>query len=195
MKKMKQAASTVKTTATTIAKVPQTIGHAMLKKKDKQWWDDDWSEATAEDNELHKKICSNVIDDQHARSTVDESRDECLREITDHLKLFLFQKSDANPAANERYEYEEWIMALHPDNVHPIGSGRALIDYRFYIADSHHRQLWNEYMVKMECKESIVKAESRSNVVKSFSLIDTLLEEPEELCSTITESFCYGREN
>lgn len=202
---MKQMKTKAKATITRIVKVPQKIGHSVLtvqdklkkkrgEKKDEEypdWYYAERDEATYKSKISHAKVCSDIIEDQHARSSVTESRDECIREITDHLKLFLFEKSNSN---SERYEYEEWIMALHPENVDFIGSGRSLIDHRFYMKDSHHRELWNECMIKMNCKESIVPEESRSNKNKSRTLVDVLVEEPEELFSAIDQTCCFTRE-
>ena len=59
----------------------------------------------------------------------------------EHLEEFL--------RGNPRASYESWIAALHPDNV---VEGRSLegvsgsteIDHRFFVAESDHRNLWNE---------------------------------------------------
>uniref|UniRef100_A0A7S4AWQ9 Uncharacterized protein n=1 Tax=Pseudo-nitzschia australis TaxID=44445 RepID=A0A7S4AWQ9_9STRA len=194
---MKQIKSTAKTTITRIAKVPQTIGHSILsvpdtllnKHRQGETHNEERDEVTDESKNLHGKLCSDIIDDQIARSTVTESLDECMREITDHLNLFLFEKSNTS---SERYQYEEWILALHPENVHYIGSGRSLIDHRFYMKDSHHRQLWNDFMIKMECTESVVPEESREINNRNRSLVNILMEQPEELCCAMSDSCCFS---
>eukprot|EP00536_Pseudo-nitzschia_multiseries_P001045 jgi/Psemu1/180059/e_gw1.13.84.1 len=198
---MKKTASGEKKIMRGIIKVPQKIGRSILSLPDKVFkkprqsreLDEERDEATDPSNELHGKICSEIIEEQLARYTVAESREECMREITDHLKLYLFEKSGMNSDA--RYQYEEWILALHPENVHYIGSGRSLIDHRFYMRNSHHRQLWNEYMMKMDCKESIVAEESRSNDNSNRSLMDVLMKEQEELCSVLSDSCCISRKS
>ena len=196
---MKQITSTAKTTISSISKVPQTIGHSILsvpdtllnKHRQGETHNEERDEITDASKNLHGKLCSDIIDDQIARSTVTESLDECMREITHHLNLYLFEKSGTR---SERYQYEEWILVLHPENVHYIGSGRSLIDHRFYMKDSHHRQLWNDFMVKMECKESIVPEESRAMNNRNRSLVNFLMEEPEELCRAISDSCCFSQQ-
>lgn len=251
---MERVASKAKSTVKRIAKVPQTIGHSILsvpdtifnnKQKRQQKRQQDQQDQQQqqqqvhhlnndeERDELHGVICSNIIDDQMGRVAVRESQEECMREISDHLKLHLFTNTNnsdtINNTSSSYYEYEEWIAALHPDNVqvqvqvqhHNItttsdttvvaGGARAttttpIIDHRFYMKDCHHRQLWNEFMLKLECRESMVVAERsnassnidpttgtiRKNGYRNRTLVDTLTEEeePNEFL-TIGESCCF----
>jgi len=63
--------------------------------------------------------------------------------------------------------YEGWITLLHPDNVKKNNEGGGkIIDHRFYMKDSDHRQLWNECMEKLECRESTVEARSIEPIYK-----------------------------
>mmetsp|Transcript_21163 Transcript_21163/g.58851 ORF Transcript_21163/g.58851 Transcript_21163/m.58851 type:complete len:202 (-) Transcript_21163:430-1035(-) len=199
MHNMKKEASRDMKLIKGITEVPQKIGQSVLSvpdlvfKKQHQGREDneERDEVTDDSKELHGQVCSEIIEEQIARYSVAESMDECMREITNHLKLYLFEKSGMN--SDVRYQYEEWILALHPENVHYIGSGRSLIDHRFYMRDSHHRKLWNEYMIKIDCEESIVKEESRSNNNSNRSLVNILMEEPVELCRVLSDSCCLSQ--
>eukprot|EP00977_Amphora_coffeiformis_P030398 scaffold46716_cov99-Amphora_coffeaeformis.AAC.1 len=58
--------------------------------------------------------------------------------MEDHLSTFLF----LNPQAT----YDQWIQELHPENAR---DGNLLpdfkdVDFRFYVADSDHRLMWNQ---------------------------------------------------
>ena len=70
------------------------------------------------------------------------------RHLEDFIRL--------NPSAS----YEEWIGALHPENVHDKNSG--VIDHRFYVRDSDHRLLWNELL---DGDRNYVDARSRFNTL------------------------------
>ena len=63
-----------------------------------------------------------------------------------HLEEFLITHPEST--------YEQWIAALHPENVE---EGSAMIDHRFYVEDSDHRILWNE---KIEGEREFVPARS-----------------------------------
>lgn len=184
----------VKSIATSKAKhivnVPQRIGHSILqapgkifKKRHEGEEKEDRDEAV---QDIHQRICSTIIDDQNGRIAVRESHEQCMREITEHLNLYIFNLPDSV----ERYDYAAWIESLHPDNVNYLRSGRSIIDHRFYMKDSHHRNLWNEYMIKLDSRDSIVMAESRE--MKKYHQNDTLMESfskwPDELCGTIGDS-------
>jgi len=198
-----------RSTAKRVAKFPQTIGHSILaapnrmfnkQQKDQEREQRDELHSTVCSNiiedqndhitrkeEFHSHVCSNIIEDQHGRIAVRESQEQCMREITEHLKLHIFTMTDSDPQSVPRYEYKDWIEALHPDNVNYLRSGRSIIDHRFYIKDSHHRILWNEYMIKLDCRDAIVMEESRDpNLDKS--LVDTLVEETNKCCGTMSNS-------
>ena len=64
-----------------------------------------------------------------------KASEQCLQAVRDHHQHFLEDHSDAS--------YEEWIQELHPDNT-TFFSKRVVVDHRFYLSDSEHRQLWNE---------------------------------------------------
>jgi hypothetical protein len=81
----------------------------------------------------------------------------CLRNIIEHLFDFL-----QNEQENELTQtYEDWIKALHPENVHihkheQDNSVEITVDHRFYIQDSEHRMVWNEQMGKRDRRDLMV---------------------------------------
>jgi len=179
-----------KSAAKRIVNVPQTIGQSLLSAPGRIFNNKrehpEKEQRDEETSEIHEKICSNIIEEQNGRIAVRESQEECMREITEHLKMYIFTITDSSPHSAERYEYKDWIEALHPDNVNYLRSGRSIIDHRFYIKDSHHRKLWNEYMIKLDCRDSIVMEESRDmSKFTDKSLVDTLVERANEGCGTI----------
>lgn len=169
-----------------IVNVPQRIGQSILQgpgnifKKRQQAEEKEDRDETI--HNIHDRICTTIIDDQAVR----ESQEQCMREITEHLNQYIFNLPDTV----ERYDYNHWIESLHPENVDYLGSGRSLIDHRFYMKDSHHRNLWNEYMIKLDSPDSIVMAESREmkNYYQNETLMDSFSKWPDELCGTIGES-------
>lgn len=187
---MEHLKSRAKSSAKRIVNVPQTIGQSILSapnkifnKKRREQQNEQRDEATTE---LHGKICSDIINDQNGRIAVRESQEECMREIIEHLNLFIFTVTDSSPHSVARYDYKDWIEALHPDNVNYIGSGRSIIDHRFYMKDSHHRILWNEYMIKLGCRDSIVIEESRDLAhTANHSLVDSLVTNTDTCFSTM----------
>mmetsp|Transcript_29309 Transcript_29309/g.62819 ORF Transcript_29309/g.62819 Transcript_29309/m.62819 type:complete len:202 (-) Transcript_29309:108-713(-) len=193
MRNIKSVTGRVESTAKRIASVPQKIGHSILsvsdnifdkKAREQQSRKEERDEETT--NELHEAVCSNIIEDQNGRNAVRESHEECMREIIEHLNLYIFTISDSNPGSIARYEYKNWIEALHPDNVNYLRSGRSIIDHRFYMEDSHHRKLWNDYMVKLDCRDSIVRAESRDpRNIMNPTLVDTLVAGTDDLCGSM----------
>jgi len=208
---MEGVASKAKTTAQRIASVPQKIGHSILtapkifKRREnnsnnsahqQQTMDDEREqrdvpsddETNDSRNNLHERVCSNLVDDLHGRIAVKESQQECMREITEHLKLHIFTITGSSPTCVDRYEYEDWIEALHPDNVNYLNSGRYIIDHRFYMKDSHHRQLWNEYMIKLGCEDSLVMEESRDKDNDFASQQYNSENWPDECCVAVTNS-------
>ncbi|MGK3761710.1 MAG: hypothetical protein ACI8RD_014028 [Bacillariaceae sp.] len=169
----------------TILSVPTLLKQQQQQQQQRQQQNNELDDDDDDDPELfignnnknkHAFVCSNIIEDQNVRQAVRESQLQCLQEIIDHLHLYLFENTETN-------SYEGWIASLHPDNVKDNngtssgnGNGSAriststsnidssgsgvreiIIDHRFYMKDSHHRQLWNEYMEKLECRESTVE--------------------------------------
>jgi hypothetical protein len=149
----------------------------------------------------HATLCTTIIEDQQVREVVRESQLQCLQEIMDHLQLYLFENN-----STETSSYEGWIASLHPDNVKDNNSNNSstsnnnnnnnnntnsgggdggggggvreiIIDHRFYMKDSHHRQLWNEYMEKLECRESSVEGNKRS-IEPTHTVRSLLSEQP-----------------
>lgn len=191
---MEHATSKAKSGVKRIINVPQAIGRSILSapnkvfnKQRRQQQNEERDEVTTE---LHGKICSNIIEDQNGRLAVRESQEECMREITEHLNMYIFTITDSNPHSTTRYEYKDWIEALHPDNVNYLRSGRSIIDHRFYMKDSHHRNLWNEYMIKLDCRDSMVMEESRDMAnISNTSLVDSLVEGTNSCCSTMADNW------
>jgi len=185
-----------KSSAKRIVEVPQTIGQSILsapnrifnnKRREQQREQRD--EATSK---LHRNVCSNIINEQNGRIAVRESQEECMREITEHLNLYIFTITDSSPHSVARYEYKDWIESLHPDNVNYLRSGRSILDHRFYIKDSHHRILWNEYMIKLDCRASMVMEESRDLAPSTDkSLVDSLVENADRCCSTMSDNWSF----
>ncbi len=75
-----------------------------------------------------------------------EAKMACRRIVAEHLFDFLAEQGEKTSAShmklrNSRRRYEDWIKALHPENV----EGAAL-DHRFYVQESDHRKVWNEQM-------------------------------------------------
>lgn len=162
---MEKIASKAKSTVRNIAKVPrkvgqtvigvpQTVGRTILSvpeqilKKSKHKNDND-DESQLEFAEKLAFISEEIIDNQKGRKMVRDSQLQCMKQISDHLKPFLIQ----NPYAN----YEEWIADLHPDNAE-YSDGR--IDHRFYVQDSDHRKLWNQFMTQLGFVDRIVQQKS-----------------------------------
>ena len=71
-------------------------------------------------------------DRQESESMAHQAAKMILAMDKSHLEEFLIK----NPSGS----YEEWIRELHPDNVDQNG----ILDHRFYLEDSDHRQLWND---------------------------------------------------
>ena len=167
------AAKGASTVAKGIAQVPQQIGKSVLsvpqtiqqignktkKSKSKrvnsatstftrsssstsQPTNNDVDEITAKLKFLNQEL----VDDQDRRQMVRESLSQCMKEIQTHLDGFLI--------SNPRASYEEWIAVLHPDNV----NDEEEIDHRFYVQESDHLLLWNQYMSELDCTDRIVKA-------------------------------------
>lgn len=145
-----KAKSTVEQIGRTILSVPDNFNHPV----EYRVVDDNDDDGRKRKKKL-SVICNSIIEEQKERQAVRESRLQCLQEIIDHLNLYLYEKDSNNVS------YEGWIEALHPDNIIQNDDGsRQAIDHRFYLKDCHHRQLWNEYMEKLESRESTVEARS-----------------------------------
>jgi len=152
---MKKAASKAKSTAMNIVKVPQTIGRTILsvpeivkKKLDKKPKQAPPPPEFADHLEFINK---EIVEGQQHRGIVRESLLECMKVIVDHLEAFLIEQPDA------AHSYEEWIACLHPDNA---DYADHRIDHRFYVQDSDHRLLWNEYMQELDRIDRVVESRS-----------------------------------
>jgi transcriptional regulator len=154
-----KAKSTVKiiakvpqTVGRTVLGVPQTVGRTILSVPDKIFKKSKEKQKTEPQYEFAERlafISQEIIENQQGRQMVRESQLECMKEITNHLKPFLVQ----HPSAT----YEQWVAELHPDNAE-YSDGR--IDHRFYVEDSDHRLLWNEFMKELAFIDRIVEPKS-----------------------------------
>ena len=154
-----KAKSTVKiiakvpqTVGRTVLGVPQTVGRTILSVPDKIFKKSKEKQKTEPQYEFAERlafISQEIIENQQGRQMVRESQLECMKEITNHLKPFLVQ----HPSAT----YEQWVAELHPDNAE-YSDGR--IDHRFYVEDSDHRLLWNEFMKELAFIDRIVRCSS-----------------------------------
>jgi len=124
----------------------------------------------------HSILCKDLILDQKGRIAVKELKDQCLQDMDDHLKWYLFDNDTDN--LESITSYEQWIKSIHPDNVvvknkdkennndnekdnNDEKNNQSIeIDRRFYLEASHHLQLWNGYMEKLERTDSIIVARS-----------------------------------
>jgi len=90
-----------------------------------------------------------------------EAEELTIKVIVDHLDEFLQE----HPSGT----YEEWIQDLHPENANQglLFSDIQQIDERFYVMESDHRKLWNEYVERQakqngsNCEHRIVKARAQ----------------------------------
>jgi hypothetical protein len=155
---MKKAVSGAKRSlgkvAVKIIQVPQSVGRTILSvpeavlgiSKKKRNPEPDSKSMHGDKIEF---ISKEIVGDQENKEIVRNSQAECMKEVTNHLAIFLVE----HPAAT----YEEWIAAIHPDNAE-FADGS--IDHRFYVGESDHRWLWNERMEAMCSKERLVQSRS-----------------------------------
>ena len=116
------------------------LGGAVNKKLNVAKWIDDLEHDQGLADQLDRVNKENA-DDQEGHDLCRQARDACVNNVREHLLEFLRDCPGAT--------YEEWIGELHPDNVNPRLDGLTqmpMIDHRFYVADSDHRILWNEYL-------------------------------------------------
>ena len=162
--RMKKVSSTAKATAATVIKVPQQIGRTILSvpqslaKITNHIHDVSSNQNGHEDVDVESKkklefINREIVEDQGRKKMVRESQSDCMKEIVDHLQLFL------DESMYNRYNatYEQWIAALHPDNAEYADGS---IDHRFYVDDSDHRVLWNQVMIEYGCEDRVIQAKS-----------------------------------
>lgn len=74
----------------------------------------------------------------------------CEAELERHLDEWLQTPQAAGT-------YEDWIAAVHPENVKERLPGGPVIDPRMYLEGSFHRQLWNLRIEAMEDLDEITK--------------------------------------
>jgi hypothetical protein len=81
-------------------------------------------------------------DEKERRDVKREAEAACMETMVDHLQEFLI----LNPTTAT---YEQWIEDFHPENT---SEGKLLqgmskeIDLRFYVQESDHRIMWNQYV-------------------------------------------------
>jgi hypothetical protein len=83
-------------------------------------------------------VNQDVTEEMKRKEMVREAVAKCQQEMELHLDSYLESHPDAT--------YEEWIQDLHPENVQQgrIFDDMWIIDSRFYVESSDHRQLWNQ---------------------------------------------------
>ena len=152
---IKKAASAAKDTAKTIVKVPQVIGRTILSVPDavlRKRRKDGSTDSQEQNHEFASKlefINREIIEEQGRRTIVRESKQEMMKDVSNHLKTYLLEHPNA--------VYEEWVADIHPDNAE-YEDGR--IDHRFYVEQSDHRQIWNQFMKELNFIERIVISKS-----------------------------------
>jgi hypothetical protein len=72
-----------------------------------------------------------------------ETRDQTSLDSSTADTMTAAATNDASAAASSSISYEDWIAELHPDNYR---ADNGTIDARFYVPNSDHRLLWNEYV-------------------------------------------------
>lgn len=82
------------------------------------------------------------IDDQddtmkEIQSELNRIKAACEAELERHLDEWL-------ETTNAQASYEDWIAAVHPENVKETLLSGYIIDQRMYLDGSFHRQLWNQ---------------------------------------------------
>lgn len=150
------AQAVLKDTAKSLLRLPQAVGRTILSVPEaatRKLVDRHGKKGKDEGRDKHSDtidfISKEIIGDQERNELVRKSQSECMREITDHLFVFLREYPGAT--------YEEWIASLHPDNA-AFSDGR--IDHRFYVEESDHRLLWNECMSAMQSEERTIPPKS-----------------------------------
>mmetsp|Transcript_18670 Transcript_18670/g.22878 ORF Transcript_18670/g.22878 Transcript_18670/m.22878 type:complete len:167 (+) Transcript_18670:66-566(+) len=99
----------------------------------------------------------------------------CLLKLHDHIKVYLdenlnlwwkyrlaAQGLDSSSTSSFSCNYEGWIRECHPENVKDDDSSvefdESLKEHRFYLEDSDHRRIWNEYVEIYGCPQLKVEA-------------------------------------
>lgn len=134
---MKNKTSNVKDLAKNVIRVPIVVGRAVLSAPKTLIKLPRMIDALEKDQGVADKlefINQEIVEDQKRKEIVRVSKSKGMEEIITHLESYL--RDHPNGC------YEDWISALHPDNMTENGN----IDHRFYVEDSDHRLLWNEYM-------------------------------------------------
>ena len=88
-----------------------------------------------------EQINNENLAEQQRKDICRKAEAACLETIRSHLITFLEQHQyESADIRKEPLSYEMWIRELHPENA--LGED---IDHRFYVEDSDHLRLWNEY--------------------------------------------------
>mmetsp|Transcript_23285 Transcript_23285/g.26526 ORF Transcript_23285/g.26526 Transcript_23285/m.26526 type:complete len:159 (+) Transcript_23285:59-535(+) len=129
-------------------------------------------------NERIEKACLVPIDEEHqlmAESVMDEDCERECVQLHDHIKKYLdenlnlwwkqnFIPRDLNASSlsSSSCNYEGWISKYLPENVKDDDSSvefdESLKEHRFYLEDSDHRRIWNEYVEIYGCPQLKVEA-------------------------------------
>lgn len=127
----------VKEVAKSVIKVPIVVGRAVLSAPKTLIQLPRMIDNLEKDQGVADKLeflNKEILEDQKRKEIVRISKSEGMKEIVTHLESYLHDHPNGC--------YEDWIAALHPDNKTKDGD----IDHRFYVEDSDHRLLWNDYM-------------------------------------------------
>ncbi|CAB9514097.1 expressed unknown protein [Seminavis robusta] len=138
-----------------------------------------WIDDLEQDQDLADKldrINDETADEATRKEIVRAATEACLQTMRTHLLEFL----DERPQAT----YEEWICELHPENKNMKMDGLTqipLIDHRFYVQDSDHRILWNEYLNDLSNPKNLTP-------VRHFVAARTMLKQPSNLSTTASSN-------
>jgi len=92
--------------------------------------------------------CEDGMEDIQAE--IDRIKAACEAEVDKHLGEWLLSNQGA-------LAYEDWIAAVHPENVKGSSSIGPIIDSRMYLERSFHRKLWNTRTAELSCLSAAEK--------------------------------------
>jgi len=94
--------------------------------------------------EEDQQACKRASFDDHdvpdeIQAELQRAKAACEAEVVRHLDEWLGELQKDSPSS-----YEDWIAAVHPENVRTGADGLRVVDSRMYLEGSFHRQLWKE---------------------------------------------------
>jgi hypothetical protein len=131
-----QSAARRKKRLQTISKSAKTVASKLNKNLNIGLWIDNLEKDQQLADQL-EEMNADIQQEMERKALVQEVRQACMAAIQTHLESFLQE--------NPQGLYEEWIAELHPDNVTDGNDHTTTVDARFYIQESDHRILWNQY--------------------------------------------------